>query len=94
VLTVVRIVSFLFQLYEFLILIRVLLSWVSMNPYGSVARHPAVLLLIRVTDPVLEPLRRIIPPIGGAIDISPVVALILLEILRRIVESALLGLVY
>lgn len=93
-LTVIRIVSFLFQLYEFLILIRVLLSWVSVNPYGSVATHPAMLLLIRVTDPVLAPLRRIIPPIGGAIDISPVIALILLEILRRFVESALLGLYF
>jgi len=91
VITVVRIISFLFQLYEFLILIRVLLSWVDPNPYSRVATHPAVQVLYRITDPVLEPLRRIIPPIGGMIDLSPVIALILLEILRRLVEALLLG---
>jgi YggT family protein len=49
-------------------------------------------LLQRVTDPVLAPLRRIIPPIGGTVDISPIVALVILEILRRILSSLLLGL--
>lgn len=88
---VVRIISFLFQLYEFLILIRVLLSWVNPNPYSPVASHPAVQALYRITDPVLEPIRRTIPPIGGVIDLSPVIALILIDLLRRLVESLLLG---
>ena len=90
--TVITLVSFLFQLYEFLILIRVLLSWVNVNPYRPVIDHPLVQVLHRITDPVLEPLRRLIPPIGGAIDISPVVALIGLEIVRTIVISLLRGL--
>jgi YggT family protein len=94
VLTVVRIISFLFQLYQFLIFIRVLLSWVNPNPYSPMATHPAVLILYRITDPVLEPIRRIIPPIGGMIDLSPVVALILLEIVRRVIEALLLGLYF
>jgi YggT family protein len=84
---VITIISLAFQVYEFLILIRVLLSWVRINPY-----HPAVQILHQITDPVLEPLRRLIPPIGGAIDISPVVALILLEILHRIVITVVAGL--
>ena len=86
-LIVARIVSFVFQAYEFLILIRVLLSWVNVNPYRPAIDHPLVDLLHRITDPVLQPLRRIIPPLGGALDLSPVVALILLEILRQIVLS-------
>lgn len=90
--TVITLVSFVFQLYEFLILIRVLLSWVNVNPYRPVIDHPLVRVLHQVTDPVLEPLRRIIPPIGGAIDISPVVALIGLEIVRTILISLLRGL--
>jgi YggT family protein len=84
---IITIVSLAFQIYEFLILIRVLLSWVRIDPY-----HPAIRILYQITDPVLEPLRRVIPPIGGTIDISPVVALIILEIVHRIVISVLVGL--
>ncbi len=90
--TLIRIISLAFQVYEFLILIRVLLSWLPITPYSHFASHPAVQLLYRVTDPVLEPLRRLIPPIGGAIDISPVAALILLEIVHRILIWLLAGL--
>lgn len=90
-LTVVRIISFLFQLYEFLIFVRVLLSWVNPNPYSPMATHPAIRLLYQITDPVLQPLRRLIPPIGGMLDLSPVIALILLELLRRLITGLLLG---
>ncbi|MCL7451620.1 MAG: YggT family protein [Anaerolineae bacterium] len=90
--TIINIISWVFQVYEFLILIRVLLSWINVNPYRPAIDHPLVRILYRITDPVLEPLRRIIPPIGGAIDISPVVALLLLEVLRQIVIRVLLGL--
>ena len=82
----------MFQAYEFLILIRVLLSWVNVNPYRPAIDHPIVDILYRITDPVLQPLRRIIPPIGGAIDISPMVALLLLEILRQVIVRTLAGL--
>jgi YggT family protein len=94
--TVASIVSMILRIYEFLILIRVLLSWVNPNPYRPAIDHPiyinAVRLLFRVTDPVLEPLRRLIPPVAGAIDFSPVIALILLEVLRSLLVRLLLGL--
>jgi YggT family protein len=90
--TIVSLVSFVFQLYQFLILIRVLLTWVNTNPYRSTMDHPAVQILHQITDPVLKPLRGLIPPIGGTVDVSPVVALIALEVLRRIVVSILVGL--
>lgn len=91
-LTVARIISFLIQAYEFLIFIRVLLSWINVNPYRPAINHPIVDLLYRITDPVLQPLRRIIPPLGGTLDLSPIIALILLEILRQILFRILLGL--
>jgi YggT family protein len=84
------IVSLLFQAYTFLILIRVLLSWINASPYQSRMNHPIVQILYQVTDPVLRPLQRLIPPLGGTIDISPIVALFLLEIARRVVVSFLL----
>jgi YggT family protein len=74
-------------------LIRVLLSWINVNPYGGPRLdHPLVQILYRITDPVLEPFRRLIPPIGGAIDISPIIVLILIEILRTILVRLLIGL--
>jgi len=91
-LIVVDVISFLFRAYEFLIFIRVLLSWVNVNPYRPAINHPIVDVLYRITDPVLRPLQRLIPPIGGAIDISPIIALLLLEILRQVLVRILLGL--
>ena len=87
-----RVVSGAIFVYQLLIFIRVMLTWVQTDPYRSTIDHPLVLLLRRVTDPVLNPLRRMIPLIGGTFDVSPIVALVLLEILRRILSSVLLGL--
>ena len=84
---VVRIVSLVFQVYEFLVLVRVLLTWVNINPY-----HTAVQLLHQITDPILIPIRRLVPPIGGTLDLSPVVALIILEVVQRVLISILSGL--
>jgi YggT family protein len=85
------IVSWILHIYQFLIFIRVLLSWINVDPYNRRLDHPLIQILNRITDPVLEPLRRIIPPIGGAIDVSPVVALIILEIVRQILIRILLS---
>lgn len=90
--TVITLVSLVIQIYSFLILIRVLLSWVNPDPYHPTINHPIVQTLYQITDPFLEPFRRIIPPIGGTIDISPVVALLVLDIARRIVVSFLANL--
>lgn len=87
-----RVVFWTISVYQILILIRVLLTWLDTDPYRSTIDHPAIGLLKRVTDPVLLPVGRIIPPISGRYDISPVVVLILLEILRRILSGILISL--
>lgn len=72
------------SIYSFVLLARFLLSWVPdmVDPY-----HPAVQLLHQITDPVLEPARRLIPPIG-MIDISATVVLLviwfLIDMLRQL----------
>lgn len=67
------------------ILIRVLISWIpNLDPY-----NPIVRLLRQITDPVLEPARRIIPPLGG-IDISPIVVIIVLQLLERLLIGLLI----
>ncbi len=79
----------LFTILSFAIIARALLSWVRPDPY-----NPLVQLLNQITDPILEPLRRVIPPIGGMMDISPIVALILLQILQTIVHNVLVNAFY
>ncbi len=65
------------QIYTFVLLIRILITWIpNLDPY-----HPIVQMLFQVTDPVLEPARKLIPPIG-MIDISPIVVFIVLGILQ------------
>ena len=77
-------VDLLFQAFYILLLIRVILSWVpSIDP-----RHPAVQFVHRVTSPVLGPIRRAVPPVGG-LDISPLVAILLLIVAQRLVVGLL-----
>lgn len=80
-------VSALFLVYIILILIRVLMSWIPRMPYNPTLR--AVLdFVVETTDPYLNLFRRIIPPIGGGgfgLDLSPMIAIIVLVILRGVV---------
>ena len=78
-------INILFTLLELAILARVLLSWFRVDPY-----HPAIAFLYQITEPVLRPLRNVIPPLG-MLDISPIVALILMDIVRQIVRAVILG---
>jgi YggT family protein len=65
------------QIYTFILLIRILITWIpNLDP-----QHPIVQLLFQVTEPVLEPARKLIPSIG-MIDISPIVVFIILGILQ------------
>ncbi|MGD8207244.1 MAG: YggT family protein [Thiohalocapsa sp.] len=71
-------VGLVINILLFAVLIRVILSWVNPDPY-----NPAVGLLARLTDPILEPAQRLIPPISG-IDLSPMavmIGLVLMEML-------------
>lgn len=61
--------------YFFLIIVGVILSWV-----GGQSRHPAIPLVHQLTEPVLRPFRRVIPPIAG-FDLSPLFALIAIRFL-------------
>jgi len=78
-------VDVFFSLLSLAILARVLLSWIRVSPY-----HPAVEFLYRITEPILAPLRRAIPPIG-MMDISPVIALILLQIVQQVLVAIIRG---
>lgn len=70
---VIELVILSLNLFFFAVLIRVILSWVAPHNY-----NPITALVTTLSEPVLRPFRRTIPPIGG-LDISPVFALILLQ---------------
>jgi YggT family protein len=76
----------LFFVYNLILFARVLMSWLP----GLDPRNPIVQFLVQVTEPVLAPLRRLIPPVA-MMDISPIVAFLLLEVVRRLVLGALIA---
>lgn len=75
----VNLVLLSLRLFIFAIIIRVILSWVSPGGY-----NPALALIYSMTDRILQPIRRIIPPLGG-LDLSPLFAIILLTAVTIIV---------
>jgi YggT family protein len=76
-------IHLLFTALTFAVFARVLLSWFPMRP-----DNPIVVILTEITDPILRPLRRIVPSLG-MLDITPIVALFLLQILEQVLRSAL-----
>ena len=72
------------QVLTALIFFRAILSWFPIDP-----RNPLVTLLYEVTEPILAPLRNVIPRIG-MIDITPLVAIILVQIIGQALVRALL----
>jgi len=78
---VVDLVLLLLRLFVFAIIIRVILSWISPGGY-----NPALAIIHALTDRVLLPFRRIIPPLGG-LDLSPLVAIILITAVTIVVAG-------
>lgn len=72
------IIIYLIQLYTYALLARVILSWFPIR-YGSPLQS-VMRVLIEITEPILGPVRRMLPPMGG-LDLSPIVVFIGLEIL-------------
>ena len=86
-------VAALALVYLILIFIRILLSWIPRMPYYPWLRA-SVDFVHQVVDPYLNVFRRVIPPLGGggfAIDLSPILATIVLIIASGIVVSLIRG---
>ena len=74
-----RLIATLIDLYSLIVLAAVVVSWVQLAP-----THPLRTTLDRLTEPLLGPIRRVLPPIGGGLDLSPLVLLIALQLLGRL----------
>ncbi|AGL02941.1 YggT family protein [Desulfoscipio gibsoniae] len=75
---VTTIIYYAIEVYTWLIFIRIILSWIRVNPY-----QPVVRFIYETTEPFLGFFRRLIPPMG-MIDFSPIVAFIALQLLATI----------
>ena len=80
-----RVAELLLSILYWLILIRALVSWVNPDPF-----NPLVQFLNRTTEPVLQPIRRLLPPMG--IDISPIIAFLAIIFLKSFLVTTLFDL--
>lgn len=83
---VIQIILTLLQVLSWALIGRAILSWFDPRMNWSISR-----VLADVTEPLIAPIRQVIPPIGGMIDISFIVAILLIQLLSRLLAQALRG---
>jgi YggT family protein len=84
------VISLVFGIMIWAIIIRVLLSWLPMAGVRIDPYNPIIRALFAITDPILEPLRRYTTV--GMMDLSPIVAIVILNVVRQLLISLLTGL--
>lgn len=85
--SIASIIDVVLGIFYWLILIRALISWVNPDPYNGIVQF-----LYRTTEPVLTPIRRMLPPMG--IDISPIIAFLVIIFLKGFLVSTLIDFSY
>ena len=86
-LTIVSAINLIIEIFSILILVEVIGSWIMV----ANVRLPDVVIRVlqvisSITAVILNPIRRVVPSIGG-LDLSPIIALVLLDVLRRLLVS-------
>lgn len=87
IITTAKLLDTILFVVNLLIIIRALISWVSPDPF-----NPLVQFLYRTTDPILDPIRRRLPAM--AIDISPIIAFLVIYFLRSFLVATLIEIGY
>ena len=82
--TLAEVVDLVIQIYTYIVIARALVSWVNPDPY-----NPIVRFLHQATEPVLYRIRRTIPSVFGGFDLSPIILLVGLTLLRRLLLTLL-----
>lgn len=73
---VLGVIALLVKIYFFALLAMIILSWVAQG-----SNHPAIYLLFQITEPVMAPVRKLLPPMGG-IDFSPILVFVLINVVQ------------
>jgi len=84
---VVRVIMFVLDIYTWVIIAAAVISWVTPNPY-----NPVVRLLRRVTEPVLAPIRQVLPPWKTfGLDFSPLIVILVIQWVVPVLLRAFMG---
>ncbi len=85
---IAKILDIVLTFAYWLIIIRALISWVNPDPFNAIVQF-----LYKTTEPLLAPIRRILPfSLRWGIDISPIIAFLVIIFLKEFLVSSLLGL--
>jgi YggT family protein len=77
----VQFIGWLLDLYSYVIIAAALITWVSPDP-----RNPIVQFLFKATEPVLRPVRSLLPPWKtGGLDLSPLIVIIAIQFIERVI---------
>jgi len=85
-LTIAYLLRTILYIYLFIIIIQVIISWINPNAY-----NPITTIMHQISEPILKPIRQFIPSSGG-LDFSPLVALIIINLLMILIISPLMDL--
>ncbi|MEW8958299.1 hypothetical protein MHOCP_08670 [Moorella humiferrea] len=85
--TLLLIIRTAFEVLNWLIIARILISWFPHDPY-----HPVMRFIYEVTEPVLAPFRRLMPRTGIPLDFSPILAVLVLQLIERLLISFIMHL--
>src|SRR5512147_1467644 len=89
VMALAYILHYVLNIYMWVIIIRALLSWVNPDPY-----NPIVQFLTRITEPVLRPLRKLVPTWKLGVDLSPLIAILIIYFLEIAVVDTMVRIGY
>lgn len=85
IVAVARVIDIVLTVYMWIIIFRALISWVNPDPYNQI-----VIFLYRITEPVLAPIRRLIPMRNLGMDFSPVIVLLIIIFLKYFLVEVLI----
>ena len=86
ILTIAYLLRMILYIYLFIIFVQVIISWINPNTY-----NPITTIMHQISEPILKPARQIIPSAGG-LDFSPLIALVIINLLMILVISPLMDL--
>jgi len=87
VIALAKVIEIVLTIYMWLIIFRAVISWVNPDPYNKI-----VIFLYRATEPVLRPVRRILPLRNTGIDFAPVIVVLIIVFLQYFLVESLIQL--
>ena len=80
---IILVINIFAELFFLALIIRIILSWIDVSPYNPISK-----ITYQITEPLLKKIRQYIKPLG-MFDFSPMIAIIILEVIQRVAASLL-----